>query len=262
VLSPRLGQQVRRGLVVRWKASDPDHDALYATVDYSPDGGRTWTSVYQGANPGRVRIPARSLAGSRHARIRVGVNDGFNEPHARSAAFRVDGTRPAPRIVSPQHGEALRANGRTVLTGAALDDRHRELRGRALSWYAGHRRLGHGRSLAVRLPAGRTVLRLVAVDRAGRRGVARLRVRVSRPALRLWRISYPRSLPRGARRLPVRIAASERAVLRATGRRFRVGTRIRRVVLRVPRSGPVRIKAVLSARGGRRLVGTIVVARR
>ena len=67
-----------------------------------------------------------------------------------------------------------------MLTGAALDDRHRELRGRALSWYAGHKRLGHGRKLTVRLPAGRTALRLVARDRSGRRGVARLRVRVRR----------------------------------------------------------------------------------
>ena len=71
-----------------------------------------------------------------------------------------------------------------MLTGAALDDRHRELRGRALSWYAGRKRLGHGRKLTVRLPAGRPVLRLVARDPSGRRGVARLRVRVRRPALK------------------------------------------------------------------------------
>ena len=152
-----------------------------------------------------------------------------------------------------------------MLTGAALDDRHRELRGRALSWYAGRKRLGHGRKLTVRLPAGRPVLRLVARDPSGRRGVARLRVRVRRPALRLVRVGYPRSLPRGASRLTVRIAASERAILRAAGHRFRIGPRTRRVVLRLPRrprSGPLRIRAVLSARGGRHVVGTIVVARR
>jgi hypothetical protein len=98
--------------------------------------------------------------------------------------------------------------------------------------------------------------------------VARLRVRVRRPALRLLRllrVSYPRSLPRGARRLTARIAASERAILRAAGHRFRVGPRTHRVVLRLPRhpwSDPLRIKAVLTARGGRHVVGTIVVAGR
>jgi hypothetical protein len=63
----------------------------------------------------------------------------------------------------------------------------------------------------------------------------------------------------------VHIAASERAILRAAGHRSRVGPRTRRVVLRLPRrprSGRLRIKAVLTGRGGRRVVGTIVVARR
>jgi hypothetical protein len=110
----------------------------------------------------------------------------------------------------------------------------------------------------VRLPAGRTVLRLVARDRGSRSGAERLRVRVRRPALRLLRVSYPRSLPRRARRLTVRIAASERAILRAAGHRARVVLR----VPRRPRSGRLRIKAVLIGRGGRRVRGTIVVARR
>jgi hypothetical protein len=71
----------------------------------------------------------------------------LNEPRARSAAFR--------------------AGGRIVLTGAALDDRHRELRGRALTWYAGRTRLGLGRKLTVRLPAGRPVLHSWRATRAG-----------------------------------------------------------------------------------------------
>jgi hypothetical protein len=63
----------------------------------------------------------------------------------------------------------------------------------------------------------------------------------------------------------VRIAASERAVLRAAGHRFRVRPRPRRVALRLPRrprSGRLRIKALLTASDGRHVVGTIVVARR
>jgi hypothetical protein len=115
------------------------------------------------------------------------------------------------------------------------------------------------------LPAGHTVLRLVARDGGGRRGVARIRVRIRRPALRLLRVAYERALPRRARRLTVRIAASERAILRAGGHRYRVGPRTRRVVLRLPRrpkTGSLHIKAVLAGGGGRRMMGTIVVARR
>ena len=71
------------------------------------------------------------------------------------------------RILRPVGGEAVRAGDRVLLTGAAFDDAHRELGGRALTWYAGRRLLGHGRRLRAALPAGRVVLRLVAT--AGRR---------------------------------------------------------------------------------------------
>jgi hypothetical protein len=268
VLSPRRGQRVRggrrAGLVVRWSASDPDGDALYATVDYSPDGGRTWTTVFQGASGGRARIPGRALAGSRRARVRVAVNDGFSEPRAVSAAFIADGSPPAVRIVRPQKGEALVAGSRTLLAGSALDDRRRELRGRALSWYAGRRLLGHGQRLTVRLPAGRYALRLAARDRTGRASTARLRVRVERPPLRIARIEYRQRLGRRARTLTVSIAASEPAVLSAAGRRYRVGAHARRIGLplpRRPRTGALRIRCVLSAAGGRHVRGTIVVVR-
>jgi Concanavalin A-like lectin/glucanases superfamily len=268
VRAPLAGQRVhgRRNsaLAVRWSASDPDGDALHATVEYSADGGRRWTTMYQGPSEGRLRIPGHSLAGSRRARIRVDVSDGFNETRASSGIFRADGTPPKVRISRPQKGESLATRARTLLIGSALDDRHRELSGRSLSWFAGGHRLGRGKRLAAKLPAGRYSLRLVAHDHGGRAGVARLKVHVGRPALQLLRISYQRAVPRRASKLTVGLAASENVILRAAGRRYHVGPRTRRIVLPLPprpKAGVLRIPAVLMARDGRHLAGTIVLRR-
>jgi hypothetical protein len=255
----------KSGLEVRWAATDPDGDALFATIDFSPDDGRTWTTVFQGPSTGSAQIPGRALAASRRARIRVGVNDGFNEPRALSGVFRADGTPPAIRIARPALREPLRAGARTQLVGSALDDRRQALPARSLTWYAGHNRLGSGNRLTARLPAGQYALRLVARDRDGRTAVARLQVSVQRTPMQLVSIGYKRTVERHARTLDVRIATSEPAILRAAGRRYRVGPRTRRVVLLLPRrpkSGVLRIPCKLVAPGDRRLTGTVKVRRR
>jgi hypothetical protein len=160
---------------VRWVASDPDGDALHAGVEYSPDGGRTWRTVFDGPSTGRATLPAGLLAGSDDARLRVTVSDGFTEARAESGRLRVAGARPLVRIVAPRTAVATQP---VALAARALDDRQRPIRGRALTWYARARRLGTGERLSVRLPAGRTTLRLVAVDARGKRSVARTAVRV------------------------------------------------------------------------------------
>ena len=266
VLAPRKGLHVRGhgALLVRWRASDPDGGPLQATVNYSATGGRSWSTVFQGPSQGRVRIPARALAAGRRARIRVSISDGFDETRALSRRFRADGTPPQVRIVRPASGERPASGDRALLLGSAIDDTHRELRGRALTWFAGGRRIARGARAAVRLPPGTVQLRLVARDRTGRAGVARLRVQVQRPPLRLTRIAYPLRISRGARRLRISIAASERATLRARGRSFRVGVRARRIALPLPRrarTGMLLIPVRLVASGGRRLGGLVQVRR-
>jgi hypothetical protein len=212
-----------------------------------------------------VRIPARALAAGRDARIRVAVSDGFDEARVVSRRFRADGTPPQVRIVRPTATEALSSGDRVLLLGAAIDDAHRDLRGHALAWYARGRRVARGARAAARLPAGSYVLRLVARDRTGRAGVARVRVHVRRPELRLLRIAYPLHIAHGARALPVTVAASESARLRARGRAYRVAPRTRRIRLPLPDrpgSGVVRVPVKLVAVGGRHVAGAITVTRR
>ena len=265
VTAPRKGLRARRGdLVVAWQASDPDGGSLQAIVDYSADGGATWRTLFEGpAAAGRARLAASKLQGSRRARVRVAVNDGFNETRALSPLFRVDGAAPAVRIQSPAAGEALRSSGRVVLRGAAQDDALRLLNAKSLTWFAGRRRLGTGERLSVRLPAGRHVLRLVARDRSGRTATARRTVRVAGPVLRLDRLSYDRTLKKGARFVSVTIATSVRATASAGGRRFAVGPTPRVVRIALPRRPATgRVGVAVTIRGaGAVLRGRVTVFR-
>jgi hypothetical protein len=222
-------------LLVRWSATDPEGDQLQATIDYSFDGGRSWRTIYDGPSTGRASVPGRFLEGSHRARIRVYVNDGFNEASAVSPIFRADGTAPVAQIVRPAAGEPVRASEQTLLIGSAFDDRHRSLHGRALTWYAGRHRLGSGEQLEATLPSGRIVLRLVTRDRDGHQTVLRRVLHVIPAPLQLLQLSSPNVVRHRARTIAVRVAASTTATLRTGGQRYRVGRRPRTIVIRLPR---------------------------
>ena len=263
------GTRVRAGgaLGVRWTASDPDGDALQGTVEYSADGGRTWRTIAARPSTGRASLPARLLPGSRNARVRVIVSDGFNSTKATSARFSVDGAPPTVRILSPAGGEVPVTGGRRLLLGTASDARDRLLDGRSLTWFAGRRRLGSGQRLSVRLPAGRQTLRLVATDRQGRRATARTVVRVAASPLRLLALKAPVTVPRSTRRIVVRVRASAPAILRVAGTRHRVGRATARIAVALPArpaTGVLRLPFTLRPRGAAagHVKGRIEVRRR
>lgn len=262
--SPRAGTRVRRSVEVRWRASDPDGDRLTATVQFSPDGRRGWGTVFRGPSTGRVVVPAQLLRTASAGRIRVRVSDGFETAEVTSQPIRVDGRPPAATIVRPVRGERSTAAARVVLRGQGVDETGRRLRGRALTWFAGTRRLGTGERLRVRLPAGRTVVRLVVRDARGRRDTASQTVRVEPRALELQTM---RAAPvaKGARRLTVSVATSVPANLLAGGRTVRVGPKVRRVRLALPAApavGLVRVPVRLTPVGGGQALRTTLIVLR
>jgi hypothetical protein len=72
-----------RTLRVQWEASDPDGDALTATVLYSPDGGRSWQTVSFDRAGTSIEFPITGRP--RDARIRVLVTDGARSGSAEAA---------------------------------------------------------------------------------------------------------------------------------------------------------------------------------
>ena len=86
-----------------------------ASVDSSGDGGHTWQSVYIGPDRGAARIPGSYFAASRRARLRVRVNDGFDEGVATSGIFT---SRAAPPVVTiARTPKMLPGDARLQLTG-------------------------------------------------------------------------------------------------------------------------------------------------
>ncbi|MDQ2894592.1 MAG: hypothetical protein M3Y09_02925 [Actinomycetota bacterium] len=230
----RARARAHGSLAVRWSATDPEGDQLQATVDYSFDGGRSWRTVFNGPSTGEASVPGRFLEGSRRARIRVYVNDGFNEANVISPVFRADGTSPVAQIVRPGPGEPVRGDERTVLIGSAFDDHHRLLRGRALTWYAGRHRLGSGERLEATLPAGRVLLRLVVRDQTGRQTTLQRVLHVVPARVRLLQLSAPDVIRHRSRTITVRVAASTAATLTRGGQHYHIGRLLRTIVVRLP----------------------------
>ena len=251
VLAPRHGTKVGRGraTVVAWRASDADGDALRVSVDYSVDGGRGWRAIYAGPNGGRVVLPSTLFAGSRRARIRVTVSDGFNEAAAVSSLFSAAGRPPRPQITSPTVGQRIAADARAFLSGSAFDDRLRRLGGRR--WSGTTAAAGSGPGLgSVRAcapaGAGSAWSRPTAPAAVARRpsGCAAER-RSADPQAHRTAGAAPGSAPRDDPDRDV-----DPGVLRLQGRRHKVGPHLRKVRIRVRRGhSPLTVRLTLRAHG-------------
>jgi hypothetical protein len=248
---------------VRWVAKDADSAALAATVAYSLDDGKHWRTIYSGPSTGSAKLPGAYFSASRRARVLVRVNDGFDERGAKSGRFRARGARPLVRLRSPAAGTKLLSSSTLVLEGEAFDDASQPLTGRRLVWFAGNRRLGTGGALSTAdLSPGRQRLRLVATDRAGRRGTAAVTIAVAGVAPQLIELSGPKKVGRRARKVTLRLAVNTRSKLAANGRSFTVGRHVSSVTLPIrPGRKALTLRLVLQA-GAKRTTVALQIPRR
>lgn len=264
IVSPGAGARVGGGppVTLRWRSSDADGDALQAFVEYSADNGRTWRAIHSGPSDGEITLASRLLSGSRRARLRVRVQDGFREAVAVSPRFVSRGAPPQVTIDTPAPGSTVAAGTRLAVSGSALDDTGRRLGGRRLRWFDGKRRVGAGRRLLTPgLAPGRHTIALVATDAHGRRARATVPVVVAPGDPHLTTLAAPKTLGRSARRVTLRVAATFPASLRVGRQRFAVGPRARRVRVRVaPGRSLLELRLVLGA-AGRRTETTTLIAR-
>ena len=150
-----------------------------------------------------------------------------------------------------------------VLDGEAFDDTSRPLTGKRLVWFAGKRRLGTGAALSTAdLAPGRQRLRLVATDRAGRRGTAVVTVAVAAVTPQLLELDGPKTVSRRARSVTLLLAVNTRSRLISNGRAFTVGRRATRVTLPIrPGRGALKLRLVLRA-GSKRTTLALILPRR
>jgi virginiamycin B lyase len=255
VIAPHGGRIAgsARPVTIRYRASDADHDPLQALIEYSANDGRSYKVISYGPATGHVRLPARLFPATRRGRIRITVNDGFNQTAAVSRRFISLGAPPTVEIVSAPT-KSVRNDAPVVLSAVAFAPGGQQLPGRALHWRVGGRDLRRGSSISpVGLPPGRRV-KVIVSARAGRGPVAiatvLLHVRAQRPRFVTLRIA---AVARGRRSVMLVAASTLPATASVEGRHYHVDRRTRRVNVRLrhrlAKSGS--IKLVLSAYGQR-----------
>jgi hypothetical protein len=253
VIAPRTGSLLpgKGRTAITWALTDADGDPLQSEVDFSADNGRTWRTLTLAVAGNHFSVANSVLSRSAAARLRVIVNDGFNDTTGLSGRLRTTGAPPVVRIDSPSPRLKVTSTASVVLSGEAYDDTGRSLAGASLTWFDGRRRLGSGPTITVRgLTPGRGRIRLVAGDRFGRRSSATSGLTVTGTAPSFLLLTAPAHLAANARFASITVAADVTAVLRVARQSFAVGPQARPLRVRVPRGrGPVHLALRLSAFG-------------
>ena len=259
VIAPRRGVAVggRRSVAVSWRAVGAGGRNGSASVDFSGDGGHTWQSVYVGPDRGRARIPGSYLAASRRARLRVRVNDGFDEAVATSDIFT---SRAAPPLVTiARTPKELPGDTRLQLTGQAFQPGPQALSGKRLRWFDGSVPLGSGSSImAGPLPPGKNHLRLVAHGPGGASAKAAAIVKVKPVALPFLRLSIPKEVGHRARKVVIRARSAVPATLTVNGTKFKLGGKKKKLAVAVGRRKLSWLRMTVTANGVRTPFAAVV----
>jgi hypothetical protein len=182
IMNPKAGVHIPATgeTIVRWQTSDPDGDPLEARVEYSTDDGKTFRVLTSGFKENQISLPNRLFSGSKQARLRVSINDGFNNGEAVSEVFQADGALPQVRIIDPLPNTSIRDDVMLHMVGQAYDDASRPIREEDLRWFAGSQLLGSGSKLSVsnNLTPGPVDIRLEARDTQGRISSTVVRIQI------------------------------------------------------------------------------------
>ena len=185
--TPTAGQTVTGDLEVTWDADDPDGDQLTHTVQYSTDGGVTWStlSVFQTAR--RLLVPAGQIPGSEDAALRVITSDGFRSTSKTVGFLHVPNNAPTVKVASPMDGTVFSGAQTVVLAASAADREDGPLEEGQVTWSSSvDGELGTGSQLelpATALAEGKHVITVTATDSAGRTGNDTVNIEVSRVAV-------------------------------------------------------------------------------
>ena len=189
VLAPN-GGEVLSGpdATISWDGGDPDGDALVYTVDYSPDGGATWTTLAIDIADESLTLPKFELAKTTQGLVRVQASDGFdNATDASDAPFTVTNNAPIVTIDAPRVNPVY-SGAQFLRFAATAFDREEGLLGPAAFAWASNLSgpLGTGNvleRLASDLAPGRHWITVTATDADGAQATAAIRVWIDLPGL-------------------------------------------------------------------------------
>ena len=265
LLAPGARTHVGSGgsLGARWRAKDANHDPLLSSLDFSADGGKHWKAVLVDAPGSHYAVPVSFLSRTSNARLRVRVNDGWDEAASVSPRFSVAGPPPAVSIESPRKRARFRADEPINLEGVGFDDRSKSLSGGRLRWFDRREPLGHGSRMSLlELSPGKHTIELVATDRSGRKGRDSVRVTVTPVKPAFIFLAAPKSVSRRAHRVTIRAASSLAGNMVIGKFRYAIDRRTRKFPVRVkPGPAPLHLKLTLNA-GGKSTSAKLTITRR
>jgi hypothetical protein len=237
-------------VTVRWRATDPSNSPLTASIDYSSNGGHSWHTVFVGPSRGKASLSSFYLPASRSARVRVRVNDGFNETAAVSPVFAALGAK--PEVAIEKTLTSVAGDAHVEVSGQAFDSHLTELRGNSLRWFDGPFAIGRGVAISAGpLPPGKNRIRLIATDSGGRSATAQVSIGVTPVRLPFLKLAIPKQVPGASRKLGFSGRSAVPAVLRIGKARFKLGQKKKRYSLPIRRGAPVMLRLTVTAAGTR-----------
>ena len=249
---------------IAWVSRSATATAL-ASVDVSTDGGTTWRTIYVGPDKGTAAIPSMLFPDSATgaARIRVRINDGFNETSTISGPLTTVGAPPFVHIFEPRNNVRARSDAGLYLRGSAMDNAGHAIALGALTWAVDGRVFAHGTlATALGLAPGAHRISFSARDARGRQSSANANVTIVAVRPLFTQLAPPASIATTARSITLTAATTVPATLRAGGLTFALNRAPRRITIPVtPGHGPAMIPLRLEANGSVS-ASTLLVRRR
>ncbi|HYH44945.1 MAG TPA: PxKF domain-containing protein, partial [Thermoanaerobaculia bacterium] len=178
---PTSGASLSGVQELAWSTNDPDSSHHWSAVDYSTDGGQTWSRLGETDGEPFLVVDFDQLPGGSGVRLRVTASDGINSGNALSSGFAVPSKLPAVEILGPSAGEIFRLGDLVWMRAHAYDADDGILDGDAVRWTSSlDGALGSGASLPLTtLSAGRHTLTVEASDRNGNSASASVQIVVA-----------------------------------------------------------------------------------
>jgi len=162
------GEEALTGtLDVTWTGTDVDGDPLIYTLQYSVDGGETWTAAEVNLTATHRTLDAEAMAGTTQGKIRVLASDGINTGTDESdGIFSVPRKPPEVHVAWPPAGSLVAPEGVVFLQASAYDLEDGPLTGASLAWSSDQDGpLGQGEEVAaLTLSAGWHTITVTATD--------------------------------------------------------------------------------------------------
>jgi hypothetical protein len=166
-------------VTITWSSSDDDGDVLTSQLEYSSDGGETWTNIAESIPGTSLEVDTAFIPGGEQALIRVIVADGFNSATAVSVPFQVGDKTPMVHISWPQEGMQVTEGIPLYFQAMGIDQEDGVLNLDSLVWTSDRDGdLGSGDLLLDSLSEGEHTLQLLGRDSAGHETTSQMNITV------------------------------------------------------------------------------------